>query len=1104
MERHHIDSSFYEGWLKGRGRITAVALLLLFTSATIFSLWFKFSQLILISPDLPKVYPIFYWLPPVVFAACFFTILWLGWGLLFKPLFLPDDWHLFCLLDAIGFTSFILAPLGVPIKICTLTFLSAKLLIVAFFIFKHKIQWGVSLQRHLAVFILIVVFCSVFSGFISPVFWDNPMGNYPLSGTGRILANTTPLYKSAYVNAEQFSFSFMDHAYWAGIARYPTDMFSVVIPVLAFAFGLSAVDVESFHRLMLIVNFNLLVAGSFTFYLFLFVGLRLSFAASLFGGLAIVFTNQTMIRQMAFDYPINTSLFLCIPLALLFIRLAFRENRLAWAAMSGLILALPFYILAPHPEVTMKGIFFFGFYLAYMVFFNREQADAMIRIRLGAICLLAALSGATYYLIPVFAPIMIGELEISISARPLFTYGLRDTAVVLSPFLTSCGILSCLALTEVKNIWSHRSLRSDFVFFGGMLLFLLLLLIPGNSGIFNGLFTTLLPSIKFYAVERTSLYLVFASVTVAAMALDTLSRSDMKHHASIIFISLCISCAVATFFIPQDIAKHTVLDQFGNADVVSSQPGFLFPYYFRHYGTDGISIVRPFIILMLSLLFAFVCWFPAQLIAYMKPAIFRSSRTSYFNIIRVFLLAAVFIVITVVLTEPLQSGTPVIYSKYLPDYRPTPAHYNTNPYYAGLHPYISFQAVLANAKGISGSNSRKYIQYLLLQFEQEAMSLKLSLNDARIASYYLALKQKKANSASDISLEDIAAFGEVVCSVVDAFYLEHLQTKYMPLFPSRKPPISWVGDHNVAAIFSGLDQPLYRIMALSADEKSGLINCGGNPLLGVGEGILINNSTVTLDGRSTLTYPPVLTFIMIEATSKELPDSSPWAVRAELLSFEALRKLMNISGIDVYVLPRSKWPGVEDKTDLQPVETNVHNKIDPDFVVVKDTRSFGLSYLVNTAIYWPLFQFPVNDFLNNSLGIRLASSLIETLRYRFDAVIEDERRNFGERELAQHDGANSLRVLNFIGDIAAFEVENRISPCKQVLNLAAINGWKAFADDQPLTIRRANAAFMSVDVPPGKHLIWFEHRANSILLGISITLLSFIAVLVSLRNVHRE
>jgi uncharacterized membrane protein YfhO len=55
-------------------------------------------------------------------------------------------------------------------------------------------------------------------------------------------------------------------------------------------------------------------------------------------------------------------------------------------------------------------------------------------------------------------------------------------------------------------------------------------------------------------------------------------------------------------------------------------------------------------------------------------------------------------------------------------------------------------------------------------------------------------------------------------------------------------------------------------------------------------------------------------------------------------------------------------------------------------------------------------------------------------------------------------------------------------------------GWKAWVDGERLSVRRANGVFRAVQLPAGKHGVYFRYVPMEFILGISISLLTLLVM----------
>ena len=391
-------------------------------SALLFGFWFKERQLNFISPDLVRFYPITFWLTDVFFIFLFFTLFALFVAVVFKSAFVSG-----------------------------------------------------ALSSHLFAFFLITVVYLFSFCFFSPFFWEHPLTSYVHNSafaTGAI-PTSAPLFKTGYMNAKFHSFSELDPSYWGGVARPLTGAYSLLVPVAAFFFNLPAADVESYHRLLFIITFVCCVLGSFGFYLFLFRGVGLSYAVSIFGGALLVFSNRFFTQTLVTDYPVYYIYFTTLPYAMYFIRRGFKKSSSIFSAASGLVLAVPLYILAPHPQSALLALLFYGLYVIFLFIFNEEGLSFFNKLKLVLVAAGAAGLGAVGYLAPAIDAVARGDL---------FYFGHKELNRLLlltnnvSPetgLATAAVILFCFPGSPVS-----RRLRGDFKIFACLFFILQFIRVP--------------------------------------------------------------------------------------------------------------------------------------------------------------------------------------------------------------------------------------------------------------------------------------------------------------------------------------------------------------------------------------------------------------------------------------------------------------------------------------------------------------------------------------------------------------------------------------------------------------------------------------------------
>ena len=84
--------------------------------------------------------------------------------------------------------------------------------------------------------------------------------------------------------------------------------------------------------------------------------------------------------------------------------------------------------------------------------------------------------------------------------------------------------------------------------------------------------------------------------------------------------------------------------------------------------------------------------------------------------------------------------------------------------------------------------------------------------------------------------------------------------------------------------------------------------------------------------------------------------------------------------------------------------------------------------------------------------------------------------------------------------ISAHQIEaevDAITPSMVVLSQAYYHPWKAFVDDRPVRLWRANHAFQALEIPPGKHRVVLKYRDAAFALGSAISLATLATVAVA-------
>ncbi len=996
-----------------RGLFLAGLLVLL--SGALFGIWFKKVQLGFISQELIRYYPFSYWLTSVLLTCLLFILVWLILGTFYRIIFGPSRMLTFLAAQSPTFLIFVLVWANVPLKFCTVSFLFFQAVIM-FLNSKKDLAMNEkeTARRDWSAFFLMVFVYIISMSFFSPEFWNDPLASYIATKglpTGNV-PTSAPLHKIGYIAAKFHSFCELDPSYWGGIARPLTGLYSLVVPCTALFFDLPAVDVATYHRLLMAITWLACVMGSFGFYLFLSRGLGLFYPVALLGGILFVLSNRFFCQAIVVDYPAFYIYFLILPYVFLLTIEGYRRNSGLLCSAAGLVLGLPLYILAPHPQSVLIAIAFYHLYLLFLTLVGGQPVGWREKARL-LLCVETA-SGLSVlgYLAPAVEAIVRGELQYFAHKEPIERFLLTDIATVDNLLAMVAGLLTALLIKTVlccrtdstRSEKDSSSLWPPFLLFAGIFLSLMLLYIPFCRELAYR-FTGVL--ISDASGRRARAYFSFCSLTLFLICLQSCFLSFKKRSLSR----------------DQKTAK----------------------------------------------------WFGAAVI--LVSALF-------------------FITFAISGSQTLKSGRLVNLSAI------------------GLKPRILFGAHRANLKGLEKDvSSLVFVKKEMSGCEQDLVRVPVYAQN-----YQTVLRWLGVSSVRDVSNESVPDVLIYITGLFDDFIASH--TTPFPWGLPSEISMSQMNHYNNAILLNLVTSPFQRLMFVTEEDFN----------VGLSNGLLLNNSLTGIDARFMSGYAPTH-FLYYHPASDFLnvgtyqsPGVSGWAMTSADVLSRKNRKILDIAGIDLFVVRKYFIGNILDKNDFGiPAKEFISNladkygfdladcvipkDYDPEYAILQNNRSYGLVYLAKAISYvrpdllntaqkhfkLPFFESGLENYYKFTTALAGLRKNLLSLNGKHTIILEDTLRAVGEQE--QMPSGNSLTIENFIGNRSAFRVHCVTEPCRLVFNTAAISGWKAFSDKKLLPIQRANFAFLSVPVPKGDHLIWFEHRSGFAILGSFVSLLIYIAIL---------
>ncbi len=412
--------------------------------------------------------------------------------------------------------------------------------------------------------------------------------------------------------------------------------------------------------------------------------------------------------------------------------------------------------------------------------------------------------------------------------------------------------------------------------------------------------------------------------------------------------------------------------------------------------------------------------------------------------------------------------------------------------------YITLQSILANSTLLASDKANiKLIQTRLVQFERDInrSGSVSSVISAYKNNYYQTLSHYGVNTINTVSNENlILAIARNTDTMVDNYYLDTNINCINPLYTwhtwhtirnntdknSRR-----ILQYNLASLYDQIPNRYMRIVGASLDEFQ----------LGVFSGFFVNNQTTSLNIQ-LMTGMPMLTALYVLpgcefANMGTYQAAVPWnSFYSKYFIDPLLRKIINISGIDVFTLETSD-PGL----DKIPGVTKVPSSLNKVFVLAEElhsyinTESYGMAYLANNILYvnpkevkQPEKEIK-HDFADGGVDIwkfvRATTELygkLNQLKEKHDIILEASPPVESSHDVMVKP-AGSVTINGIVGERAMFTTNCLREDCTFVFNTAKAPGWHVFVNGKSAKVERANFAFMATTVPNGHAIVWFIYQS---------------------------
>lgn len=317
-----------------------------------------------------------------------------------------------------------------------------------------------------------------------------------------------------YVAAHYFSFSPFTHTFWGMIQDMPTGLTSVVLAFFGLLDVFSLWEASSFFKLLSLIFFATYVFAGFFLFLML-RELQVRWSIALATALVLFIGNQFYLNMVNQDMGWAGASFMGMTASLWLLVAAVRRDSLMLGGWSGIALASPFYVIAPHPEMVIYSVVIYILLALSIVACN----PASTRTRAFTICVVSgavsALSSLAY-MVPILSQVVSGSTVVlgeDTTIPQSFAFQVPGLSFYLF-LLTACTVL------ELLRCRKYGRLSPALPAFLLVAVPILLLAVPGVPTGVHDFFIRFGWTVHLQPFDRLLAYVGFSSLVIAAVGLE--------------------------------------------------------------------------------------------------------------------------------------------------------------------------------------------------------------------------------------------------------------------------------------------------------------------------------------------------------------------------------------------------------------------------------------------------------------------------------------------------------------------------------------------------------------------------------------------------------